>query len=145
MPKRSFESVAEFEEHVVGVNELIFDGTENLTFRPKGKEKQREKYSGKKHTHTDIALVLCDKKTYIYYVSNLYAGKNVDMGILKKEFEPGKGWFKNFKVLFDLGFVGVDKQYTFQELLLGKKRPIKSKKKKQIKPSTKKEYLWNML
>lgn len=84
MPKRSFESVAEFEEHVAGVNELIFDGTENLTFRPKDKEKQREKYSGKKHTHTDIALVLSDKKTYICYVSNLYAGKNVDMGILKR-------------------------------------------------------------
>ena len=75
-----------------------------------------------------MALVLSDKATRIYYVSEYYDGKNVDMGILKKEFPPGQQWFKNFKVLFDLGFVGVRKLYEFKELIIGEKKPRKSKK-----------------
>lgn len=49
------------------------------------------------------------------------------MGILKREFAPGGGWFKNFRVLFDLGFVGVGKHYEFGELVIGEKKPRKSK------------------
>ena len=33
------------------------------------------------------------------------------MGILKEEFPSEQDWFSKFKVLFDLGFVGVDKLY----------------------------------
>ena len=128
MPKRRFETVEEFEAHTSNAAELIFDGTENPTERPKDYDNQKEKYSGKKHTHTDIALLLSDKATWIYYVSELYDGKNVDMGILKKEFAPQKSWFKNHKVLFDLGFVGVEKLYKFKELIIGEKKPRKSKK-----------------
>lgn len=58
----------------------------------------------------------------------MYAGSQVDIGILKKEFPPGQGWFRNLRVLFDLGFVGVDKYYTFKELVIGEKKPRKSKK-----------------
>ena len=77
--------------------------------------------------HTDIALLLSDKKTRIYYVSNFYDGSNVDMGILKKEFQPGSGWFKNFRLLVDLGFVGIGKLYKIKELIIGEKKPRKSK------------------
>ncbi len=72
--------------------------------------------------------MISDKRQYIYYVSHLYAGSNVDMGILKSEFTPGEGWFKNHKVLFDLGFVEVGKHYEFAELIIGQKKPRKSKK-----------------
>ena len=126
MPKRKFETVEEFEDHVKEAKELIFDGTENPTERPKNNDNQKSKYSGKKKTHTDIALVLSDKNTWIYYVSDLYNGSNVDMGILKKEFTPGGDWFKNFRVLFDLGFVGVQKIYEIKELVIGFKKPRKS-------------------
>lgn len=99
-----------------------------MTVRPQGYDNQKKKYSGKKHTHTDIALVLSDKKTRIYYVSDLDDGKHVDMTILKKDFPPEKNWFEKFKVLFDLGFIGVAKLYTFKELIIGEKKPRKSKK-----------------
>lgn len=127
MPCRMFQTTEEFVSHVKDAEELIFDGTENLTQRPQDNDKQRDKYSGKKGTHTDVALVLCDKATRIYYVSNYYDGKHVDMGILKEEFPPEQDWFSKFKVLFDLGFVGVDKLYKFKELVLGEKKPRKSK------------------
>lgn len=128
MPKRIFSSVEEFEAQVSGAEELIFDGTENLTERPQGYDNQKDKYSGKKKTHTDISLLLSDKKTKIYYLSNYYSGSNVDMGILKQEFQPGMGWFKNHKVFFDLGFIGVGKIYDFKELVIGEKKPRTSKK-----------------
>lgn len=127
MPKRKFETVEEFEEHTSSASELIFDGTENPTERPQGYDNQKEKYSGKKHTHTDVAMVLSDKATWIYYVSELYDGKNVDFGILKQEFPVGKDWFKNRKILVDLGFVGIDKLYKIKELVIGEKKPRKSK------------------
>ena len=62
-------------------------------------------------------MVLSDKATRIYYASEYYDGKHNDMGILKNEFNPEKDWFSNFKVLFDLGFVGVEKLYKFKELM----------------------------
>lgn len=127
MPRRKFESVEDFESHVADANELIFDGTENLTERPQVNEKQRDKFSGKKKTHTDAAMVLSDKNTRIYYVSEYYDGKHNDMGMLKNEFAPNLGWFTKFKVLFDLGFRGVDKLYEFKELIIGEKKNKKSK------------------
>ncbi len=107
---------------------MIFDGTENLTERPQDYDKQKDKYSGKKNTHTDLALVLSDKKTRIYYVSEYYDGKHVDFGVLKEEFPPEQPWFKNFKVLVDLGFIGIAKLYEIKELIIGEKKPRKSKK-----------------
>ena len=127
MPKREFKDVEDFENHVKEAKELIFDGTENLTERPKGYDKQKEKYSGKKKTHTDLTLLLSDKKTWIYYVSKYYDGKNVDFGVLKKEFPPEYPWFKNFKVLVDLGFIGIAKLYEIKELIIGEKKSRKSK------------------
>lgn len=48
MPKRGFNDVKEFEEHMSGAGEIIIDGTENPTERPKGNDNQKVKYSGKK-------------------------------------------------------------------------------------------------
>lgn len=128
MPKRKFRNVEDFEVCVDQADELIFDGTENLTERPQKYDKQKDKYSGKKGTHTDLALVLSDKRTRIYYVSKYYDGKNVDFGVFKQEFPPKLPWFKKFKVLVDLGFIGIDKLYDIKELIIGEKKPRKSKK-----------------
>ena len=127
MPKREFKTVAEFEEHTKHAKEIIIDGTENLTERPKDNDSQKSKYSGKKSTHTDIALVMSDKKEKIYYVSKLYDGSNVDFGLLKKEFPPGQDWFKHVRLLVDLGFVGIEKIYDIKELIIGEKKKRKSK------------------
>lgn len=127
MPKRSFGSVEEFEEHFADADEILIDGTENACFRPKGNDKQKVKYSGKKHTHTDIVLVLSDNRRFIYFVSQLYEGSKVDFGLLKEEFPPEVDWFRNQKVLVDLGFVGIEKLYRIKELLIGVKRRRKTK------------------
>lgn len=107
---------------------MLIDGFENPIQRPQGYDNQKVKYSGKKKTHTDIALLISDKAKRIYYVSNLYDGKNVDMGVLKKELDPSINWFKEKRVIVDLGFVGIAKLHKIKELKIGKKKPRKSKK-----------------
>lgn len=126
-----------------GQKELIFDGTENPTERPQISEKQRDKYSGKKKMHTDVAMTLSNKKRRLFYVSEYYDGKNTDFGIFKNEFEPGLEWFVNFKVIVDLGFVGIDKLYETGKLLLGHKKNRKSKNNPTPKPLTAEQKAWN--
>lgn len=57
----------------------------------------------------------------------MYYGKENDFGIFKVEFKPGLGWFEKYKVIVDLGFVGIAKNYKINELLIGYKKPRKSK------------------
>lgn len=99
-----------------------------MTERPQGYANQKVKYSGKKGTHTDLAMVLSDKGQWIYYVSPYYPGSHVDFAVLKLEFPPEEKWFANIRLLVDLGFVGIDKIYEIKELVIGKKKPRKSKK-----------------
>ena len=106
-----------------GVDEIIFDGFENMTERPQGYEDREVKYSGKKGTHTDIALLMPDKQTWVYYVSGFYDGGNVDFGLFKKGFPPGKGWSKKKKVIVGPGFQGIKKLYGAREIIIGEKKP----------------------
>lgn len=110
-----------------GESEIIFDGTENRVIRPKDSENQKNAYSGKKGCHTDAAMVLSNRNRWIYYVSYIYFGSSNDFGIFKEEFEPGLDWFAKFRVILDLGFVGFDKNYKAKEIIIGHKKPRKSK------------------
>ena len=83
---------------------------------------------------------MSDKQTWIYYVSDFYDGSNVDFGLFKKEFPPGKGWFKKKKVIVDLGFQGIKKLYEAREIIIGEKKPKKSEgnPKPKLTPEQKK-------
>jgi hypothetical protein len=142
MPKRGFESVEEFERHVEGAGELIFDGTEQGCERPFGHDNQKVKYSGKQKGHTDLAMVLSDKSTWIYYVSGLYKGSRVDYGVFKEGFPPGMRWFSKSRLVLDLGFYGVRKDYEAAEIMIGHKRPRKSGNNPKPKLSKEKKD-WN--
>jgi hypothetical protein len=48
MPARNFTNLAEFKERIGSETEIIIDGVEHATQRPKGYERQKEQYSGKK-------------------------------------------------------------------------------------------------
>lgn len=50
MPKRGFKNITEFEEYFKDEKEIILDATEHATQRPKGTEKQKDTYSGKKNS-----------------------------------------------------------------------------------------------
>ena len=48
--------------------------------------------------------------------------------MFKAEFPPEQGWFKNFTVQVDLGFLGIGKDYEVKKLLI----PHKKKKKQAL-------------
>lgn len=48
LPKRFYESLEDFKEHMDGEEELLIDGLEQLRQRPVNKDDQKDDYSGKK-------------------------------------------------------------------------------------------------
>ena len=142
MPKRKFGSEEEFKAHVKEADELIFDGTEHECERPYGHDNQKVKYSGKQKDHTDLALVLTDKSTWIYYVSEWYDGSNVDYAVFKNEFPFEKDWFVDHRLIIDLGFTGIKKLYRAAQVMIGFKRPRKTKQNPEPE-LTEEQKKWN--
>ncbi len=58
-------------------------------------------------------------------MSQCWVGKMHDFKILKLEFPPEQGWFKNFKVRVDLGYLGMGKEYVCKALSIPHKKPKK--------------------
>lgn len=140
-PKREFRTVAEFKAHFEGCDELILDGTEQRIERPQDGESQKENYSGKKKTHTVKAMLISAKDKVIRFISRCWVGCMHDFSLLKEELCPAKGWFKNFKVRLDLGFIGFDKLYACKEVILPQKKkkhqPLTEEEKKENKEKAK--------
>jgi hypothetical protein len=70
---------------------------------------------------------MSDKDTFIYHISELYPGSNVDYAILKQEFPPGQPWFSTKVIKIDLGFTGIKKDYIAKQFVIGHKKPKTSK------------------
>ena len=126
-PSRGFKTVEEFEKKTKDAEELLIDGFENPIERKKNYDAQKADYSGKQHCHTDIGLCMSDKDTFIYYISELYPGSNVDYAILKQEFPPEQPWFSTKVIKVDLGFTGIKKDYVAKKFVIGYKKPKSSK------------------
>lgn len=78
-PAREGEPVATLKEAVEGGANLSLDASERDLQRPLDSEKQREKYSGKKKTHTDKNLLLVNENTKkVVYLSPTVEGKKHD-------------------------------------------------------------------
>ena len=80
-------------------------------------------------------MILSNLRREVLYVSHCWEGKTHDYSMFKEEFPPEQDWFKPFRVRVDLGFLGIDKDYVCQELLL----PNKKKKKQELTDEQKQE------
>ena len=66
-------------------------------------------------------------------MSEAYHGSCHDYAMLKNEFNPKAGnWFENFELLVDLGFLGINKDYSSKV-----KIPNKKPRKKELSPEQK--------
>nr|QNO41183.1 hypothetical protein JNOLDJLP_00007 [Methanosarcinales archaeon ANME-2c ERB4]QNO41587.1 hypothetical protein OAEIHDOC_00007 [Methanosarcinales archaeon ANME-2c ERB4] len=124
LPKRKIRTVEELFAIFPDVRDLFIDGTERPIQRPKDNEKQKENYSGKKKMHTRKNIIISDKKRRIGYLSPTMAGKKHDYRMFKDEFPPPYGIFTRSVVSWmDLGFLGVEKDYTDAVVMMSKKKP----------------------
>lgn len=89
----------------------------------------------KKKSHTLKALILSNAARCILYISLCWVGKTHDYRIFKEEFPPKEDWFKEHEVHVDLGFQGIEKDYTGKAFSIPHKKP----KKQELTPEQKAE------
>jgi len=130
LPVRKIRSVKEFLERFPALKELIVDGTERPMQRPKDKQKQKERYSGKKKKHTQKNIVGASRKKEILLLSPTAEGKQHDYPLLKRSKLPDH-IPKKLKTYVDLGFQGIQKDYSLKILIPFRKPRTRDLNKKQ--------------
>lgn len=130
LPVRKIRSVKEFLEKFPEIKELIVDGTERPVQRPKDKQKQKERYSGKKKRHTQKNIVGASRKKEILLLSPTANGKEHDYPLLKNSKLP-EHIPKKVKAYVDLGFKGIQKDYSLNILMPFRKPRTRELTKKQ--------------
>ena len=64
----------------------------------------------------------------ILFVGRTVPGSQHDYSLLKDELPPQKPWFRSLRARLDLGYLGIQKDYSHpQNILLPHKKPRKSK------------------
>ncbi len=103
-PLRKGKEVADSMEAGEGGANLSLDAAERLLQRPVNDDKQREKYSGKRKTHTDKNLLLVNENTKrVVYLSETADGKKHDKKLAD---ESRISYPKNASLTQDTGFQG---------------------------------------
>ncbi len=103
-PERNGQKVRELIEATEGGANLSLDATERELQRPVSAEKQTEKYSGKKKTHTDKNLLLVNENTKkVVYLSATAEGKKHDKKLAD---ESRISYPENASLTQDTGFQG---------------------------------------
>ena len=103
-PLRTGKEVADSIEGSEGGANLSLDAAERLLQRPVNDDKQREKYSGKRKTHTDKNLLLVNENTKkVVYLSETADGKKHDKKLAD---ESRISYPKNASLTQDTGFQG---------------------------------------
>ena len=121
MPERNGRKVSEMIQAVEGGANLSLDASERLLQRPVNIEKQAEKYSGKKKTHTDKNLLLVNENTKrVVYLSQTVEGKKHDKKLAD---ESQISYPANASLTQDTGFQG------YQPKGVVVQQPKKSKRK----------------
>ena len=103
----------------------ITDGTEQQIPRPKNKKKRKTHYSGKKKRHTVKNQITINLNGEIIHKPPHSSGRRNDFAILKIK-HPVLS--KDLMVFYDLGYLGVEKDFPDQISIL----PYKRKKGKEL-------------
>ncbi len=104
---------------------VITDGTEQPIPRPKNKKKRKTHYSGKKKRHTVKNQITINLKGEIIHKPPHSPGRRNDYAIFKIK-HPKLS--KDLMIFYDLGYLGVEKDFTKQISIL----PYKKKKGKEL-------------
>src|SRR5713226_1762249 len=80
----------------------------------------------KRHTLKNTVMALPDK--FIVFLGRTFSGHNHDYSMLKQEFPPELDWFTAIHVRADLGYLGIQSDYSGDQFEIPTKKPRKSKK-----------------
>ncbi len=65
---------------------------------------------------------------WIVFVGGTFSGHEHDYTMLKTEFPPEHPWFETIRVFVDLGYQGIQDDYSGESIEIPHKKPRKSKK-----------------
>jgi len=120
LPQRQLASPEEFFRKFPGVKEVMIDGVERPTHRPKKEKTQKKHYSGKKKRHTRKNIVMTDPTKKILVLTPSKHGKVHDKRLTDKNIlMPNIP--KDIDVYTDTGFLGVQKEHG--NVFMPKKKP----------------------
>ena len=112
-PEREGKKVADLIEAGEGGANLSLDASERELQRPVDVKKQKQKYSGKKKTHTDKNLLLVNENTRkVVYLSPTVEGKKHDKKLAD---ESQISYPKNASLSKDTGFQGYEPEGVLSE------------------------------
>ena len=80
----------------------------------------------KRHTLKNTVMSLPNK--FIVFLGRTFSGHNHDYIMLKQEFPPELDWFADIQVGGDLGYQGIQSDYSGDQIDIPTKKPRKSKK-----------------
>jgi hypothetical protein len=66
---------------------------------------------------------LSNPQRAILFLSDCWVGRTHDYRMLLEEFPPAEGWFAEFRLRVDLGFLGIEKDFVCKELFIPHKKP----------------------
>ena len=72
--------------------------------------------------------VMSDPDKHIIFLGRTFSGHNHDYKMLKEELPPDLDWFTGLHVLVDLGYQGIQSDYSGDQIEIPHKKPRKSKK-----------------
>lgn len=128
LPKRFFTDEAEFQEFFKEVDEVFIDATERSIQRPANQDVQRASYSVKKKQCAFKNTFISARNTYIHFLGEtVMAGKIVDFALLKKDLPAAVAALAKRPIWVDLGYLGIEKWWPNQFVLIPYKKPRKSK------------------
>lgn len=81
-----------------------------------------------KKRHTLKNTVMSTRDKVIVFLGRTFSGHNHDYTMLKEELPPEQDWFADLKVLVDLGYLGIQKDYTGEHIQVPTRKPRKSQK-----------------
>ena len=127
MPYRELATPEDLKAALQGMNRLLIDATNAPII---AQQMMRHSVSitveKKQHTLKNTVMSLPDK--LIVFVGRTFSGHNHDYTMLKQEFPPELDWFRNIHVRVDLGYQGIQSDYSGDHIEIPTKKPRKSKK-----------------
>jgi hypothetical protein len=127
LPLQDFKGRHEFDELFSDADEIFIDATELRVERPQNAEKQKDRWSGKKKTHTIKSTIICTKTRYIKYVSKTKKGTISDFKLLKENLSKSYWLNKGKKIWVDSGYQGAKDYFRGADIEIPYKKPRKSK------------------
>ena len=129
LPKRPTEDPEKLLQLIESVDHVLIDATERPIQRPQKPACQKQHFSGKRGFHTVKNTTVADPDQRILILGETAPGSPHDDALFKEEFDPQVDWFSSTEASVDLGYQGIQTDYSSSENIhIPHKKPRKSKK-----------------